>query len=65
MYTSKDNSSPPQLLDTYEAQFSFQPVVFVANKGFLTNGRPISIRGVNQHHDLGALGAAYNQHAAM
>ena len=30
----------------------------------LVNGKAIRVQGVNQHHDLGALGAAFNTRAA-
>ncbi|KAI7785583.1 family 2 glycoside hydrolase [Diaporthe eres] len=33
-------------------------------EGLLVNGEHIKIQGVNQHHDLGALGAAFNVSAA-
>lgn len=32
--------------------------------GVYVNGQRIQLHGVNQHHDLGALGAAFNQRAA-
>ncbi|MDX1283786.1 MAG: beta-galactosidase GalB, partial [Draconibacterium sp.] len=33
-------------------------------KGLLVNGEHIPVKGVNQHHDLGCLGAAFNIRAA-
>jgi beta-galactosidase len=35
-----------------------------ANDGLYVNGQSMSIQGVNNHHDLGALGAAFNVRAA-
>lgn len=52
------------LLDTYETQFGIRSLTFDATKGVLVNGQPVRMQGVNQHHDLGALGAAFNTRAA-
>ena len=35
----------------------------IRRKVFSLNGVPMKIHGVNQHHDLGALGAAVNTRA--
>lgn len=51
-------------IDTYETRFGIRSLEFDPNKGILVNGEHISIQGVNQHHDLGALGAAFNTRAA-
>jgi len=51
-------------IDQYETQFGIRTVQFDADKGILVNGERIQIKGVNQHHDLGALGAAFNTRAA-
>ncbi len=39
-------------------------LVFDPDHGVLVNGERIPFQGVNQHHDLGALGAAFNARAA-
>ncbi|HEY6902044.1 MAG TPA: beta-galactosidase GalB [Puia sp.] len=49
-----------RLVDEYETRFGIRSVRFDSEKGVLVNGRPVRIQGVNQHHDLGALGAAFN-----
>jgi len=36
---------------------------FTADSGFMLNGRPVRLRGVCNHHDLGLLGTAVNQKA--
>jgi beta-galactosidase len=54
-----------RLVDEYETRFGIRSVTFDAEKGVLVNGAPVKIRGVNQHHDLGALGAAFNVRAAQ
>ncbi|WP_248282117.1 beta-galactosidase GalB [Mucilaginibacter robiniae] len=52
-------------VDEYETRFGIRSIMFDSIKGLLVNGKPIRIQGVNQHHDLGALGAAFNVSAAQ
>jgi beta-galactosidase len=52
------------VVDRYETRFGVRDVRFVADSGVLVNGERVPIRGVNNHHDLGALGAAFNARAA-
>lgn len=51
-------------IDEYETRFGIRSLVFDPDKGIIVNGEHILIKGVNQHHDLGALGAAFNTRAA-
>lgn len=51
-------------IDEFETRFGIRSLVFDAQKGLLVNGEPVKFKGVNQHHDLGALGAAFNTRAA-
>jgi beta-galactosidase len=51
------------VVDEYETHFGIRSLTFDPIKGLLVNGKPIRIQGVNQHHDLGALGAAFNTRA--
>jgi beta-galactosidase len=44
-------------------KIGFRSLIFDPNKGFFLNDVPIKLRGVNQHHDLGSLGAAVNKTA--
>jgi beta-galactosidase len=53
-----------RLIDSYETTFGIRSVEFNPDKGIIVNGEHIPIKGVNQHHDLGALGAAFNVRAA-
>jgi len=53
-----------KLVDQYETRFGIRDVKFDPKQGVLVNGELIKIHGVNQHHDLGALGAAFNTRAA-
>lgn len=52
-----------KLTDTYETNFGVRFFEFNAEKGFFLNGKHMKLRGVNHHHDLGALGAAVNTRA--
>lgn len=52
------------LVDAYETRFGIRSLIYDANEGLLINGQRVSIQGVNQHHDLGAIGAAFNTRAA-
>ncbi|RYE23475.1 MAG: DUF4982 domain-containing protein [Sphingobacteriaceae bacterium] len=51
-------------VDEYETPFGIRSVKFDALKGISVNGLPLRIQGVNQHHDLGALGGAFSVSAA-
>ncbi|EHQ27460.1 beta-galactosidase [Mucilaginibacter gracilis] len=53
-----------RLVDTYETRFGIRDIRFDPVKGVIVNGKAVKIQGVNQHHDLGALGAAFNYRAA-
>jgi beta-galactosidase len=50
-------------IDSYETPLGIRFFEFDAQKGFSLNGKPLKIKGVCNHHDLGALGAAVNTRA--
>lgn len=52
-----------KVIDQYETPFGVRKIEDRAD-GLYVNGQRIRIQGVNQHHDLGALGAAFNERAA-
>ncbi|MFT4177222.1 MAG: beta-galactosidase GalB [Luteolibacter sp.] len=54
-----------KLVDEYETPFGIRTAVFTADDGFHLNGKRVQLRGVCMHHDLGALGAAFNVRAAQ
>jgi beta-galactosidase len=56
-----ENGKP---VDEYETRFGIRSLQFDPLKGLLVNGEAVRFQGVNQHHDLGALGAAFNTRAA-
>jgi beta-galactosidase len=53
-----------QVVDDYATPLGVRSFSFDANQGFVLNGKAMKIRGVCNHHDLGALGAAFNVRAA-
>ncbi len=53
-----------QAVDRYETVFGIRDLRFDASKGLFVNNEHVYLKGVNQHHDLGALGAAFNVRAA-
>ncbi|WP_240155049.1 beta-galactosidase GalB [Chitinophaga sp. Cy-1792] len=53
-----------KLVDEYKTTFGIRQVTFDPVKGLVVNGMQVRMQGVNQHHDLGALGAAFNVRAA-
>ncbi|HEY1790113.1 MAG TPA: beta-galactosidase GalB, partial [Verrucomicrobiae bacterium] len=52
-----------KLLDQSETPFGIRTIEFTATNGFLLNGRRVQIKGVCDHHDLGAIGTAINVRA--
>jgi len=50
-------------VDNESVKFGVRTFVFDANRGFFLNGRRVQLHGVDLHHDLGALGAAFNRRA--
>ena len=62
--TTLRSSDSEKVIDTYETRFGIRTFDLDPDKGLLVNGEHVRIQGVNQHHDLGALGAAFNLRAA-
>lgn len=52
-------------VDSYETRFGIRALTYDPDNGLLVNNLPVRLQGVNQHHDLGALGAAFNKRAAV
>lgn len=53
-----------EVADRVETPFGVRSIEFDADEGLRVNGERIRIQGVNNHHDLGALGAAFHRRAA-
>jgi beta-galactosidase len=51
-------------IDQYETRFGIRSLRFDPDAGVYVNAELIKLKGVNQHHGLGALGAAFNFRAA-
>ncbi len=49
--------------DAKTTTFGVRDFFFTADDGFHLNGRRVQFKGVNLHHDLGPLGAAFNTRA--
>lgn len=47
-----------KVVDESTSKFGIRSAEFDANKGFLLNGKQVKLKGVNLHHDAGALGVA-------
>lgn len=51
-------SSDKKLTEVYSTPFGVRTFQFDPNKGFSLNGKQVKLKGVNNHHDGGPLGAA-------
>ncbi len=51
------------IVDRYATPFGIRTIRWDAQQGFLLNGTRVHLNGVCLHHDLGALGAAFNVRA--
>lgn len=49
-----------KVIDVLEQQVGFKTVQFDCNKGCFINGKHVKLHGVCDHHDFGALGAAFD-----
>ena len=47
-----------EVVDRYETTTGFREIAFDAEKGFLLNGKPLELKGVNMHQDHAGVGAA-------
>jgi len=56
-------SGAEKVWDDYSTSFGVRYFKFDPEKGFFLNGKPVKIKGVCNHHDLGCLGAAINTRA--
>ena len=53
-----------RVIDRYTTPFGIRSITSDSEKGIFVNGERIFIKGVNLHHDLGAVGSAFNVRAA-
>ncbi len=52
-----------KIVDIYETPFGIRTLKFDPDAGFFLNGEHVRLKGVCNHHDLGALGSAVNYRA--
>lgn len=52
-----------RVIDSEVTAFGFRKVEFTCDKGFFLNDRHVKLHGCCEHHDLGCLGAAFNESA--
>lgn len=50
-----------EIIQEEYSQLGFRSIAFDPEQGFLLNGRRVKLNGVCEHHDLGALGAAFHR----
>jgi len=53
-----------RVVDRYTTPFGIRSIRWDGETGLSVNGEKVKIQGVNNHHDLGSLGAAFNVRAA-
>lgn len=58
--TTLINPSNHQVIEKQTTAIGFKTVELTTDKGFFLNGQSMKLRGVCEHHDLGALGSAFN-----
>lgn len=59
LYTLRTTvSGDGSTLDTHDTRCGIRSIRFDADHGFFLNGENIKLKGVNEHHDAGCLGAA-------
>ena len=58
-------SQAGNVVDSYETPFGIRTIKFDPDEGFFINGEHVPLNGVCDHHDLGALGTAFNYRAAQ
>ncbi|MCA1950682.1 MAG: DUF4982 domain-containing protein, partial [Treponema sp.] len=65
LYTLETSLYSPEgeLIETCRNPVGFRTLTFNPDRGLLVNGSPCKLRGTCEHHDLGALGAAFNREA--
>lgn len=51
------------VIDRFETTFGIRSIAYDPDRGVLVNDKEVRIRGTNNHHDLGSLGAAWNYRA--
>ncbi len=61
LVTTLERPGDKELLDSVAQDLGFRHVVLDPNEGLIVNEQKLKLQGVCEHHDLGALGAAFNK----
>ncbi|WEG11869.1 glycoside hydrolase family 2 TIM barrel-domain containing protein [Pullulanibacillus sp. KACC 23026] len=61
--TEESQMSKMEALEGLTQNIGFRTIQLDPNEGFILNGNKLKLNGVCEHHDLGALGAAFNKTA--
>lgn len=59
----QDTHRSMDVIESITQNLGFKSVIFDPQQGLLLNGSKLKLNGVCEHHDLGALGAAFNKAA--
>ncbi|MDN5316117.1 MAG: beta-galactosidase [Thermoanaerobacterium sp.] len=59
----KDSRESIEKIESISQNIGFRKIVLDPQQGLLLNGKKMRLHGVCEHHDLGALGAAFNKTA--
>ncbi|MCA0753568.1 DUF4982 domain-containing protein [Paenibacillus sp. N4] len=59
----RKDSEDGDVIEADAQTIGFREIVLHPDRGFLLNGQKMKLNGVCEHHDLGALGAAFNKEA--
>ncbi|MGP4041433.1 glycoside hydrolase family 2 TIM barrel-domain containing protein [Gracilibacillus sp. D59] len=63
LITTLQKKDSYEIVESHTQDIGFKEVTLDPDKGFFLNGKHMKLYGVNEHHDLGALGAAFNVQA--
>jgi beta-galactosidase len=63
LITELHSSNNSEVIETITQNIGFRTIELDPQRGFLLNGKKMKLNGVCEHHDLGALGAAFNKEA--
>ena len=63
LYTLWVKVTAGDLKDVVATKFGVRTTQWDADRGFILNGRPVKMKGVCLHHDMGCLGAAVHRRA--
>ncbi|QYR22526.1 DUF4982 domain-containing protein [Paenibacillus sp. sptzw28] len=61
--SDKDADRRYEVIESISRNIGFRTIILDPGQGLQLNGRKLKLNGVCEHHDLGALGAAFNIHA--